>query len=91
METRSNVQHRALKVGRAGEGRSLQYQTNVNVLSKTLKHLQVRENSINFAAESYNGCEAKSTTGKKLRIVKITHKFHLLQAWSIVIPSFSSL
>ena len=29
----------------------------VNVLNKTLRRLQVGENSINFAAKSNNGCE----------------------------------
>lgn len=40
----------------------LQSETNVNVLNKTLIRLQVRENSINFAAESNNGCEVTDTT-----------------------------
>ena len=40
----------------------LQSKTNVNVLNKTLKCLQVKENSINFAAESNNGCEVTDTT-----------------------------
>ena len=62
MERRSNVQQCAIRVGRADEGRSLQSKTNVNVLNKTLMRLQVKENSINFAAESNNGCEVTSTT-----------------------------
>ena len=40
----------------------LQSKTNVNVLNKTLKRLQVKENSINFAAESNNGCEETEAT-----------------------------
>ena len=40
----------------------LQNKTNVNVLDKTLKHLQVKEKSINFAAESNNGCEVERMT-----------------------------
>ena len=40
----------------------LQSKTNVNVSNKTLKRLQVKENSINFAAESNNGCEVRRTT-----------------------------
>mgnify|MGYP003277057987 FL=1 len=40
----------------------LQSKINVNVLNKTLKCLQVKENSINFAAESNNGCEVRRTT-----------------------------
>jgi hypothetical protein len=36
--------------------------TNVNVLNKTLKRLQVKEKSINFAAESNNGCEVERMT-----------------------------
>lgn len=40
----------------------LQSKTNVNVLNKTLKRLQVKEKSINFAAESNNGCEVRRTT-----------------------------
>ena len=44
------------------EAEVLQSKTNVNVLNKTLKRLQVRENSINFAAESNNGCEVTDTT-----------------------------
>lgn len=31
-------------------------------LNKTLKCLQIKENSINFAAESNNGCEVTDTT-----------------------------
>lgn len=37
----------------------LQSKTNVKVLDKTLKRLQVKEKSINFAAESNNGCEVR--------------------------------
>lgn len=40
----------------------LQSKTNVNVLNKTLKRLHVKEKSINFAAESNNGCEVRRTT-----------------------------
>ena len=40
----------------------LQSKTNVKVLDKTLKRLQVKEKSINFAAESNNGCEVRRTT-----------------------------
>ena len=66
----------------------LQSKTNVNVLNKTLKRLQVEENSINFAAESNNGCEVTSTANEDIDyifIFKIKY-FHLLQAWSIVMP-----
>ena len=40
----------------------LQSKTNVKVLDKTLKRLQVKKKSINFAAESNNGCEVERMT-----------------------------
>ena len=47
----------------------LQNKTNVNVLNKTLKRLQVKEKSINFAAESNNGCEVREHDWQKLEII----------------------
>lgn len=49
----------------------LQSKTNVNVLNKTLKRLQVEENSINFAAESNNGCEVTSTANEDIDYIFI--------------------
>ena len=43
MERRSNVQKSAIRIGRAGKTEVLQSKTNVNVLNKTLKRLQVRK------------------------------------------------
>jgi hypothetical protein len=49
----------------------LQSKTNVKVLDETLKHLQVKEKSINFAAESNNGCEVREHDWQKLEIINI--------------------
>ena len=49
----------------------LQSKTNVKVLDKTLKRLQVKEKSINFAAESNNGCEVREHDWQKLEIINI--------------------
>lgn len=68
----------------------LQGKTNVNVSNKTLNRLQIKEKSINFAAESNNGCEVTSTANEDIDYTfKIIKYFHLLQAWSIVIPSIA--
>lgn len=48
----------------------LQSKTNVNVSNKTLKRLRDKENSINFASESNNGCEVTDTTDEQRRHIK---------------------
>ena len=53
------------------EAEVLHSKTNVNVLNKTLKRLQVNKKSINFAAENNKVVKWESTTGKKLEIINI--------------------